>query len=88
MSNSLILLFKFSGPKYWKLFKRVKWSLSRNFVRISNHIGDVMVSVLSSNAGDRGCEPKLGQTKDYRIGICQAHSIKEKDQRLVSSDSG
>ena len=44
--------------------------------------------MLSSNAGDRGCEPKLGQTKDYRIGICQAHSIKEKDQRLVSSDSG
>jgi len=29
-----------------------------------------MVSVLSSNAGDRGFEPKLGQTKDYRIGIC------------------
>jgi hypothetical protein len=30
----------------------------------------VMVSVLASNAVDRGFEPGSGQTKDYEIGIC------------------
>jgi hypothetical protein len=29
-----------------------------------------MVSVLVSSAGDRGFEPRSGQTKDYKIGIC------------------
>ena len=29
-----------------------------------------MVSVLASSAVDRGCVPQLGQTKDYKIGIC------------------
>ena len=28
-----------------------------------------MVSVLASNAVDRGFEPRSGQTKDYKIGI-------------------
>jgi hypothetical protein len=35
-----------------------------------NRIGGVMVSVLTSNAVDRGFEPRSGQTKDYEIGIC------------------
>jgi hypothetical protein len=30
----------------------------------------LMVDVLTSNAVDRGFEPRLGQTKDYIIGIC------------------
>ena len=29
-----------------------------------------MVSVLASSAVDHGFEPRLGQTKDYKIGIC------------------
>ena len=29
-----------------------------------------MVSVLDSNAVDRGFEPRSGQTKYYKIGIC------------------
>ena len=29
-----------------------------------------MASVLASNAVDRGFEPRSGQTKDYKIGIC------------------
>ena len=29
-----------------------------------------MVSVLASNAVDRGFEPLSDQTKDYKIGIC------------------
>ena len=35
-----------------------------------NRIGDVMVSVLASSAVDRGFEPRSGQIKDYKIGIC------------------
>ena len=29
-----------------------------------------MVSVLASSAVDRGLEPRSGQTKDYKIGMC------------------
>ena len=29
-----------------------------------------MVSMLASSAVDRGVEPRSGQTKDYKIGIC------------------
>jgi hypothetical protein len=29
-----------------------------------------MVRVLASSAVDRGFEPRSGQTKDYKIGIC------------------
>jgi hypothetical protein len=29
-----------------------------------------MFSVLASSAEDRGFEPRSGQTKDYKIGIC------------------
>ena len=35
-----------------------------------NRIGIVMVSVLVSSAVDRGFDPRSGQTKDYKIGIC------------------
>jgi hypothetical protein len=40
------------------------------FLNTSNRIGGVMVSVLASSAVDRGLEPQLGKTKDYKIGIC------------------
>ena len=29
-----------------------------------------MISMLSSGVVDRGFEPRSGQTKDYKIGIC------------------
>jgi hypothetical protein len=35
-----------------------------------NRIGDVVVSVLAMSAVDRGFEPRSGQTKEYKIGIC------------------
>ena len=35
-----------------------------------NRIGGVMVDVHSSTAVDRGFEPRSGQMKDYRIGMC------------------
>ena len=38
--------------------------------RMTNRIGGVVFSVLSSSAVDRGIEPWSGQTKDYKIGIC------------------
>ena len=36
----------------------------------SYRIGDVMVSVPISSAVDRGFEPMLSKTKDYKTGIC------------------
>jgi hypothetical protein len=37
---------------------------------IKNHIGGLMASVLTSSAVDHGIEPRSGQTKEYKIGIC------------------
>jgi hypothetical protein len=37
-----------------------------------NHMGVVMVSVLTLSAVDRRFKPRSGQTKDYKIGICFA----------------
>jgi hypothetical protein len=37
---------------------------------VINCIGGVMVSVLVSSAVEREFEPRLGQTKNYKIGIC------------------
>ena len=35
-----------------------------------NHISGAMVSVFTSNAGDREFKRRSGLTKDYTIGIC------------------
>ena len=58
-----------------------------------NHIGGVMVSVLvGASAVDRGFDPGLGQTKNYKMCylllLCYVHSITKQEQRLVSSESG
>jgi hypothetical protein len=42
---------------------------------IYNRIGGVMVSVLASSAVDHAFGPRLGQTKDYKIGICCLSAI-------------
>jgi len=53
-----------------------------------------MVSVLAPSVVDRGFCPQSGQTKDYEISMyCFSDktfiiSIKEKEQRLVGSESG
>ena len=39
-------------------------------IKMMNHIGGVMVSVLSLCAVDCGFEPRVGQTKDCKISIC------------------
>ena len=38
--------------------------------KLWNRFGGVMVSVLFSSAIDRGFEPRSGQTKYFKIGIC------------------
>jgi hypothetical protein len=40
------------------------------FQLMSNGIGDVIVSVITSSAVDRGFQLRSGQTKGYEIGIC------------------
>ena len=44
-----------------------------------------MVSMLASNAVDRGFEPRSGQTKDYKISIC-CFSAKHAALRRKSKD--
>jgi hypothetical protein len=50
-----------------------------------NRIGSVMVSVLASSAIDCGYEPRSGQTKEYKIGIC-CFSAKNAALRRKSKD--
>ena len=49
-----------------------------NHTCTKNLIGGIMVSMLTSNGVDHGCEPRLGHNEDYEIGICskyQFHSL-------------
>jgi hypothetical protein len=57
------------------------------------HVGGVIVSMLASSVVDRGFEPRSGQTKDYKIGICcfsDKHSAlrrKSKDRLAQNQDN-
>jgi hypothetical protein len=46
------------------------YNICRSLYCLSFLISGVMVGVLASSVVDRGFEPRSGQTKDYRIGIC------------------
>ena len=48
-------------------------------------MGGVIVSVLASSAVNREFEPRSGQTKDYKIGIC-CFSAKHVALRSKSKD--
>ena len=61
--------------------------LSIGFYIFMNRISGVMVSVLASRVVDRGFEPRLGQTKDYKIGIC-CFSAKHAALRRKSKEQG
>jgi hypothetical protein len=50
-----------------------------------NRIGGVIVSVFASSGVDLGFEPRSGQTKDYKIGIC-CFSTKHAALRRKSKD--
>ena len=55
---------------------------SINLYMLRPHQLSVKVSALPSSVVDRGFEPRSGQTKEYKIGICflcKAPSIKEKE---------
>jgi hypothetical protein len=58
---------------------------SRSNINQKHRIGAVMVSVLASSAVDRWLEPRSGQTKDYKIGIC-FFSAKHAPLRRKSKD--
>jgi hypothetical protein len=53
--------------------------------KAANRIGSVMVGVLASNAVDREFEPRSGQTKEYKIGIC-CFSAKHTSLRSKNKD--
>ena len=44
--------------------------MNENKIKIRNRIGSVMVRLLAPSAIDCGYEPRSGQTKEYKIGIC------------------
>jgi hypothetical protein len=50
-----------------------------------DRISGVMVMVLTLSGVDRGLEPRSGQTKDYKIGIC-CFSAKHASLRRKSKD--
>ena len=59
----------------WHMYYITLWTCHQIFVPVKkipleHNIGGVMVNVVTSSAVDRGLEPRLGQTKDYKIGIC------------------
>ena len=57
------------------------------YLKHTNHIGGVMVRVLAFNAVDRGFEPRLAKTKDYKIGICcysAKHAALRRKSRIMS----
>jgi hypothetical protein len=53
-----------------------------NYAAKFNRIGGVMVSGLASSAVDREFEPRSGQTKDYKIGICCISAINTALRRM------
>jgi hypothetical protein len=56
-----------------------------SLTNIRNRIAAVMVSVLASSAVDRGFEPRSGQAKDHKIGMC-CFSAKHAALRRKSKD--
>ena len=80
----------------WIMKRKIKQSLEmvNNFTNMKylsqlsslwNRIGGVMVSVLATSVVDRVFEPRSGQTKDYKIGIC-CFSAKHVALRRKSKD--
>ena len=74
---------------FFPLHSRLKTCTFNNDLYIihNNYICGVMVSVLASSVLDRRFQLRLGQTKDFKICIC-CFFTKEKEQRLVGSESG
>jgi hypothetical protein len=58
--------------------------LIQNNKIMCNPVGGIMVSVLASSAVDGGFEPRSGQTKDYKIDICNRFKSKSVIQYCMS----
>ena len=56
------------------------------YVLSGNLISGIMVGVLALSVVDRGFKSRLGQTKDYKIGICCFFAIKHAALRRKSKD--
>ena len=41
-----------------------------NYQSNTNHIGGIMIRMFASSVVDRWFEPRSGQIKDYKIGVC------------------
>ena len=63
----------------------VIWFLRICFHYFQDHMGGVVVSVLASSVVDRGFKSWLGQTKEFKIGICY-FSVKHAVSRKKSKD--
>ena len=70
------------------------WHVTHHYVKfiknqishlLINRLGGVMINLLASRAVDRGFEPRSGQTKDFKIGIC-CFSAKHAALRRKSKD--
>ena len=59
-----------SNMSFYPMSKFTDMFVLTYVLTLNNRIGGVMVNMLSSSAVDYGFEPRLGQTKDYNIGIC------------------
>ena len=60
-------------PEIWNTWKICLRYINNSYLNISSslfYIRVVMVSMLVSGAVDYGLEPRSGQTKAYKIGIC------------------
>ena len=60
---------KMLGRKYYWYHFHYQYMYLSNYLA-TTLVVCVMVSMLTSSAVDRGFEHRLGQTKDYKIGIC------------------
>ena len=73
--NYILVVILFSSETYglshiWTFYLNQRNHLSVEHQIKCNCINGVMVSVLASSAVDRGIVSRLGETKDYTIGIC------------------
>jgi hypothetical protein len=74
---------KYSANVYLFIFSFLPKKCLSSFT--DNPIDGVMVIVLTSSAVDCGFEPRSGQTKDFKIGIC-CFSAKHAALRRKSKD--
>ena len=80
-----MILIQLIPNKDMTLFQRW-YNVTTLFQCYFNRIGGVMVSMFDSSAVNHGFQLKLGQTKDYKIGICcfsAKHAALRRKSRLL-----